>query len=178
MSTRTIPARSGNSRVTQQVNGAPRLNHSLFDLLRADGFGFFGAREPEALLVGRSRYPTFVKNGVAIALQQSRCLSLERGDAIVYDADPTDVVVWALKTQPKFRRTGRARQAMASLIRKADITGVTLFLEPVPLEEGAMSREQLSGFYQSFGFTSNDSRNQVMQRDPQDIDRPVQPTRD
>jgi len=177
MSNKTPPAISGDPNVTQQVNGAPRLNHSLFGLLRADGFGFFGAREPEALLVGRSRYPTFVKNGVAIALQQSRCLGVERGDAIVYDADPTDVVVWALKTQPKFRRTGRGRQAMSSLIRRADMTGVTLFLEPVPLEEGAMSQEQLSGFYQSFGFTSNGSRNRVMKRDPQNVELTIQWTR-
>jgi GNAT superfamily N-acetyltransferase len=138
----------------------------LFDLLRARGFSFLPARDPDAFELGHMRYPTFIRAGVRVAIQSGRCLGEDRGTAMIYDSDRTDVVVWGLRTEATSRRKGLARAAMMEILACADETGVTLFLEPVPLEKSAANRAALQAFYASLGFSPTGPKCVVMERAP------------
>lgn len=139
----------------------------IFVLLRAQGFDFLAAREPDAFAIGHMRYPTFIREGVRLAIQSGRCLGEDRGSVMIYDSDRTDVVVWGLRTDSEARRQGLARRVMRTLLDCADACDVTLFLEPVPLDKAAMTAEQLQTFYRTLGFQVAGGKGLVMQRAPQ-----------
>lgn len=152
--------------VAHTGNPSARARSDLFDLFRARGFSFLAARDPAAFELGHMRYPTFTRDGVRIAIQSARCLEEERGTAMVYESERTDVIVWGLRTEAASRRKGLARLAMRDLLGCADATGVTLFLEPVPLESTGASREALQAFYTSLGFVASGPKCVVMERSP------------
>lgn len=49
---------------------------------------------------------------------------------------------------PQLRRQGKARAALLELGSIADRLGLTLYIEPAPLAEGALSRTDLVRLYQ------------------------------
>ena len=103
---------------------------------------------------GGSRYTTFERDGVRLAVSRGRSLGDHRGTVVVYDADPEEVVIYALLVDPAARRQGKARAALMDMASIADEQRLTLYIEPAPLEKGkdSISRDRLVSFYLSCGF--------------------------
>ena len=108
---------------------------------------------------GGSRYTTFERDGVRLAVSRGRSLGDHRGTVVVYDADPEEVVVYALLVDPAVRRQGKARAALMEVVSIADAQRLTLYIEPSPLEKGkgSISRDSLVNFYLSCGFCRTSS---------------------
>ena len=103
---------------------------------------------------GGSRYTTFERDGVRLAVSRGRSLGDHRGTVVVYDADPEEVVIYALLVDPAARRQGKARAALMDMASITDEQRLTLYIEPAPLEKGkdSISRDRLVSFYLSCGF--------------------------
>ena len=108
---------------------------------------------------GGSRYTTFERDGVRLAVSRGRSLGDHRGTVVVYDADPEEVVVYALLVDPAVRRQGKARASLMEVVSIADEQGLTLYIEPAPLEKGkgSISRDSLVSFYLRCGFCRTSS---------------------
>ena len=108
---------------------------------------------------GGSRYTTFERDGVRLAVSRGRSLGDHRGTVVVYDADPEEVVIYALLVDPAARRKGKARAALMDMASIADEQGLTLYIEPAPLEKGkgSISRDSLVSFYLRCGFCRTSS---------------------
>ncbi len=96
----------------------------------------------------------------------SHALGVERGTVMVYAGDDQAMTVEALLVDEPVRRRGRATEALKLLGHLADRFGLDLHLEPVPLESGAMERDQLAAFYQRLGFAAADASGKVLVRRP------------
>lgn len=116
-------------------------------------------------------YLTWEKDGARIATSGTVSLWFENGGVTIYHGDPDDVVIEALLVDPGRRRQGRASDALQILSDLADQAGITLYLEPAPLEDGSMTREQLARFYRSHGFTPQDANGRVLVRKPRTSQR-------
>lgn len=104
---------------------------------------------------GGSRYTTFERDSVRLAVSQGRNLGDHRGTVVIYDGEPEEIVVFALIVDPPARRQGKARAALMDLVSLADRLALTLYIEPAPLERGernSISRDRLVQFYLSCGF--------------------------
>ena len=111
------------------------------------------------------QFGTWEKDGVRIALSGD-LLAFERGAVIKYVSDGDAMTLEALITDPAVRNQGRARQALRDVIGFADQLGLTLYIEPVPLESDAgISKDQLSRFYAEFGFVKDDPSGKVLRRE-------------
>jgi GNAT superfamily N-acetyltransferase len=129
--------------------------HSIYTALPAYGWTRL-ARDSSRVYEdgGGSRYTTFERDGVRLAVSRGRSLGDHRGTVVVYDADPEEVVIYALLVDPAARRQGKARAALMDMASIADEQRLTLYIEPAPLEKGkdSISRDRLVSFYLSCGF--------------------------
>lgn len=141
---------------------------AMLDGLSASGWEKVRNDDPRAYVAqSGKRFTTFVRNAVQVALSGHRRLVRERCDTYIYDGEDTDVVIEVIAVDPGHRRQGRANAALLELVALADANGVTLYLEPVALENGSMSRAQLVAFYSLAGFApQDDCTDGVMIRPP------------
>lgn len=111
-------------------------------------------------------YLTFERDGARVATCGGTNLWYENGSVTVYQGDPTDVVIEGLLVDQDKRRQGRASAALETMTALADQTGISLYIQPVQLEEGSMGIEQLSAFYRAHGFCPQDKGGKVLVRRP------------
>ena len=143
--------------------------------LRQEGWEFQDARTSDRAYKDKagSKFPTFERDGVRIALRAGASLSAHRGTVEVYDDAPKTVVVEALLVDADQRRNGKADAALSDLTRLADLTNSTLYLEPAQLEKGGAPKAALVALYRKHGFVSTTEQDLVMKREPNA--NPVQP---
>ena len=98
------------------------------------------------------RFPTFERDGVRLAFSIHRYLAVRRGAVWVYEGDAGEAIVRALLVDPGQRRQGKARAAMLELGSIADRLGLTLYIEPAPLEKDSLSRDDLVRFYKGCSY--------------------------
>ena len=98
------------------------------------------------------RFPTFEREGVRLAFSVHRYLSVHRGLVSVYEGDAGEAVVQAVLVDHHLRRQGKARAALLELGTIADRLSLTLYIEPAPLEKGALSRTDLVRLYQGCSY--------------------------
>jgi hypothetical protein len=137
----------------------------MHDALIKAGWEKLPSSSPDSYRRGQEVYITWSRNGVLIA---------STGTSIQYDSD-TGVVLSAIGTGHEVtveavmtkieRRQGRARQALSEWVQMAKACGLTLYLEPVPLEP-SISRAALISFYSSVGFKETDGSCRVMVANP------------
>lgn len=101
---------------------------------------------------GGNYYLTLVRGPVRIALAQSESLFLDRRGAVIRAMDEGFYTLAAILVEPGARRRGLARQAIEQVLQATTLFGVGLFVEPAPLADRPMTREQLTNFYESLGF--------------------------
>lgn len=111
-------------------------------------------------------FGTWEKDGVRVALSSNNFLVVERGKVVIYRSEENDMTLEAINTDAEVRRKGRARQALHCVTALADQTGMTLYLEPVQLDQTGPTRSQLIDFYASAGFKSLPNTDKVMVRPP------------
>lgn len=141
-----------------------RPGEKLRDALLAAGWQKIGPCEPGAYERHGDRFLTWKKNGVTIASTgNAMCYSTERHYVELYDGYGETATVEVLITDPTLRRQGRAREALAEWTALAQAAELTLFLEPVPQEDG-VDLLPLVKFYESLGFEFTCSARRVMHR--------------
>ena len=103
------------------------LEHTIHTALPAYGWTRL-ARDSSRVYEdgGGSRYTTFERDGVRLAVSRGRSLGDHRGTVVVYDADPEEVVVYALLVDPAVRRQGKARASLMEVVSIADAQRLTL----------------------------------------------------
>ena len=108
---------------------------------------------------GGQWHPTWEKDGVRISLGQGKVIYAEPGkrDVGVFQGNPEDIVIESLAVDPAARKQGKAAAALKTLMDIADKKGQTLYVEPTPLEAGAMDLAQLVSFYKKAGFEQQES---------------------
>lgn len=112
-------------------------------------------------------FGTWEKEGVCVALCSNNFLAVERGQVIIYCGEDEDMTLEAIITDIDVRGQGRARQALLDVTSLADLTGQTLYLEPVQLETGSgLTRGQLIDFYAASDFKALCASDKVMVRTP------------
>ena len=68
---------------------------------------------------------------------------------------------------PEIRKQGKAKKAINDVTFLADKNKLTVYLEPVQLEDGGMSKDQLSKLYAEFQFKPTNESGKVMKREPE-----------
>jgi len=108
---------------------------------------------------GGQWHPTWEKDGVRLSLGQGKVIYAEPGkrDVGVFQGNPEDIVIESLIVDPAARKQAKAAAALKTLIDIADKKGQTLYVEPTPLEAGAMDFAQLVSFYKKAGFEQQES---------------------
>lgn len=110
---------------------------------------------------------TYEKDGVRIALRPNHSLNTERNSAIVYnDPDSGNVIIEAILVDDNVRKQGKATKTIQLLNSLADKTNSILYIEPVPLLDKAMSKNELVALYAKNGFVAQSDANKVMVRKP------------
>jgi len=101
-----------------------------------------------------SRYPTFVRNDVTLAISAYRTLVTHRGEVFVYEGEDADAVVEMISVSTGSRRQGLATEALKDLCALAEQCGVTLYIEPAPVgkKEPGVTPTMLAAWYARFGF--------------------------
>lgn len=110
---------------------------------------------------GGSSYLTFEKDGVRFATSGG-LLFVQRGTVMLDEGEPTDVIIQALLVDPDRRRQGKASQTLRMLAELARKTGISLYIQPAPLEDKPMSADELCVLYQRFGFRPVDGRGRAL----------------
>lgn len=139
---------------------------ALSQLLKAAGWLRTGARDDQAYSRNGQRYLTWRKPGVMVASSgNSRFVdSKSRGVHIGY-GDGFETTIEAISVSIGDRGRQLAQSALREWAALADATEVTLFIEPVPQEDG-IDRERLIKLYASYGFSPTDESARVMVRTP------------
>jgi GNAT superfamily N-acetyltransferase len=108
---------------------------------------------------------TLEKGGVRLSLAVGFEMNDERGEPIIYlSDDSSSVIVRALMVDEADRRQGFAHSVLAELCRLADEVGCEMFLEPAPIQDKPMLREDLASFYAKYGFSFVTGSQAVMLR--------------
>lgn len=138
----------------------------LHDSLLASAWVKTGASEHGAYMRNGDAFLTWRSAGVTIATSgTSKVYDAERGVVMTCMGHGCEATIEALIVDPSQRSRGLARSALAAWVSKATKAGVTLYIEPVPLEDG-IDRERLIRFYESLGFRKTDPAFRVMVRTP------------
>lgn len=136
---------------------------TLRDSLIASGWTAVQSKQTGAYERTGQRYMTWTKDGVMIASSgTSKYYVAQRNVVEMGDGCGYEVTIEALIVEPKLRGQGQAKLALKAWISLAEKAGVTLYLEPVPLEDG-VNRESLIRLYAAVGFIASDSNSRVMQ---------------
>lgn len=140
----------------------------FWEQLMAAGYERLDFQHPDTYATANTRYRTYRKDGVRIALDRQRSLGVHHSTVMIYDThDEADLIIQALVVDPGKRRQGKATAALKELAEFADYTGTTIYLEPIPLGEGRkISFDKLTALYRRFGFVGTDTSNRVMVRAP------------
>lgn len=142
----------------------------LPDLLEAAGWRRIRSGEPESF-EGYSL--TWYRDGARMAIV-SEMLEACDGKAYRYHSDGTDLTLARLEVAPACRREGLARKALSELSCYMDLLGLSLYLEPLPMEKKTtLTRDHLRAFYAQFGFVPTDDSRRVMVRRPASAQPPA-----
>lgn len=115
---------------------------------------------------GHTRFGTYEKNGVRIALRSGKSLRANRNQVDVYEGAPGEVIVEAVIVDPDKRKKGLGTAAMQEIVDYADQANNRLYIEPTPLEKGGLSKAGLTSLYKKFGFVEADESGLVLVRNP------------
>lgn len=98
------------------------------------------------------RFPTFEREAVRLSFSIHRYLAVHRGSVCVYEGDAGEAIIQALLVEPGMRRQEKARATLLELGSIADRLGLTLYIEPAPLDKVSLSRDDLVRFYRSCSY--------------------------
>lgn len=136
---------------------------TFWDSFKKHGFTLLDRTDPRVYKTGSSQFPTFVRDGVRIAISSNQSLGVHRNDVYFYDGTASELILAALIVDPSARKQGHASRTMRDFVAAVDSSspgkaapgrGYSVFLEPVPIkkEGAAMSAAKLAAFYKKFGF--------------------------
>jgi len=149
-----------------------KIQNPLMVGLVDDGYEMLDLRNPRTY-VDKNGTPhrTFEKNGVRIALTAGEKLFQTAGKENQAPqtgiGNDNDVHFNALLVDPEIRKQGKAKKAINDVTFLADKNKLTVYLEPVQLEDGGMSKDQLSKLYAEFQFKPTNESGKVMKREPE-----------
>lgn len=152
--------------------------------MEAKGYRFIPALNMEtletntdAMSIGDSRYPTFVSadGKVMIGFDQVQLYlhngNVWRADSFSVKADHYNID--GIAVDPASRGSGRATAAMKDIMAAADDLGLTLHLEPVPMNnyikrgQPRLNQTQLVAWYKRLGFVpQSPDNNRLLVRVP------------
>ena len=146
------------------VAEAPRAVNPV-KALEQSGFARVPNGDPKQYVdKGGKPYLTMERGPVRIAVQPNELLFADK-KTVIRGMDEDAFTLAALLVDPDARGQGLARTALQDVVKATDGFNKDLYLEPAPLNDQPMSREQLVKFYKSVGFEFEpNSNNQVMVR--------------
>ena len=145
---------------------------SLDKYLTNNGFTFL----PEDSKRNFQDFATFEKDGVRVALS-NHALGYSKNRVMMITPVgkfANSLTVQAIIVDKDKRNQGKAREAMQLLTDRADQTGTTLYVEPLPINDKTVTSEGLKKFYTSLGFEPKGEK--VMVREPNSVKTPVEET--
>jgi GNAT superfamily N-acetyltransferase len=145
---------------------APEVTRNPIEALEGMGFVRLAQDDPRRYTdKGGNQYLTLQRGPVRVALSPKEALFVSSRMAVMRAMDEGYYTLSAILVDSQARGQGLARKAINDVIKAADQFGVGLFVEPAPLDDKPMSRDQLVKFYESLGFESApDADNKVMMR--------------
>lgn len=133
--------------------------------LKNAGYEVLSLDDPRAYVdKGGEPHRTFEKDGVRIAITPQQTLFADRGRVFTGMGNSNEVTVDALLVDPDRRGQGLANSALDDLTSLADKNDVTLYIEPTPIGEVGLNKDQLVKLYDKFGFAKQDEK--VLVREP------------
>lgn len=147
--------------------GEPEPAERVFDALMERGWRLLDPSDARTYgHPGSLQYATFEHSGIRLGLGKAESLIVKFGVVMVKAAGPADLLVAALLVDKALKRQGRGRAALQELNAIADALGVTLYIEPEPLEKWGAPRAQLKKLYHSCGYHPVDAEARAFVRPP------------